>query len=229
MTTVREPAMHIPPPEAGEPEDDGDGERPDRRPSWFQIVVLAVACAFAGGAATYWWQQRPARPNAADVGFYDDMTPHHEQGIDIALTYLRYGENRLLRHMADEVVWFQVGDIRLMQAALSDWDKNPNDSVAMAWMGTPVPEDRQPGMATPAQLRSLAAARGENLDDLFSRLMINHHAGGIHMASAEARLGRDDDARTFATKMANAQRTEIQELNFARKQLGLPPVDPAID
>jgi uncharacterized protein (DUF305 family) len=146
----------------------------------------------------------------------------------MALTYLRHGNDRVLRHMADEIVLFQAGDIRTMQTTLSEWNKHPHDDVAMAWMGTPVPESRQPGMATPVQLRSLERARGRELDDQFSRLMIQHHAGGAHMANAEARLGRDHAEKAWAQKMAAAQRLEIDELNRARQRLGLPLVRPTI-
>jgi uncharacterized protein (DUF305 family) len=229
MATALDPTGTPPLPPAPAPDGDGgdhDGPLPDRRPSWPQIVVLALACVFAGAAGMYWWDHRPADPNAADVGFYDDMTVHHEQAIDMALVYLRNGTNPLLRQMADEIVLYQAGDIRTMQTALHDWNKSPNDDVAMAWMGTPVPEAEQPGMATPAQLAQLRDARGRELDDLFSRLMINHHFGGAHMADAEARLGRDHDERVWARKLADTQRQEINELNFARHRLGLEQAEP---
>jgi uncharacterized protein (DUF305 family) len=231
MATALDPAGPPPPPVVPEADDgggDGRDDAPDRRPSWAQALVLALACVFAGAAGMYWWDHRPDDPNAADVGFYDDMTVHHQQAIDMALVYLRNGTDRILRHMADEIVLFQAGDIRTMQTALQDWNKSPNDDVAMAWMGTPVAEDEQPGMANASELRQLRDARGRELDDLFSRLMINHHAGGAHMADAEARLGHDHDERVWAEKLADAQRQEIQELNFARTRLGLERAEPVL-
>jgi uncharacterized protein (DUF305 family) len=232
MATALDPSGPPPPPIVPEAGDDGgaggDGrdDATDRRPSWVQALLLALACVFAGAAGMYWWDHRPDDPNAADVGFYDDMTVHHQQAIDMALVYLRNGTDPILRHMADEIVLFQAGDIRTMQTALQDWNKSPNDDVAMAWMGTPVAEDEQPGMANAGELAQLRDARGRALDDLFSRLMINHHAGGAHMADAEARLGHDHDERVWAEKLADAQRQEIHELNFARTRLGLEPAEP---
>ena len=216
------------PPGAGEPNDagdGGDGAPVDRRPSWPQVLLLAVACLFAGGAAVYWWEQRPPRPNAADVGFYDDMTVHHQQAIDMSIDYLEHGKDRVLRQMANEIVLFQAGDIRTMQTALQDWHKDPNDDVAMAWMGTPVPEDQQPGMATPQQMKRLAVATGSDLDELFTRLMINHHAGGAHMSEEEVRLGKDHDTVTFAKAMASGQLMEIEEMNHIRRRLGFPLIE----
>jgi uncharacterized protein (DUF305 family) len=217
-------------PPAADDVDSRDDEPPrDRRPSWPQIVLLALACIFVGGAAVYWWEQRPPNPNGADVGFYDDMTAHHLQAIDMAQAYLRYGDVSVLRAMANEVAFFQSGDVRMMQTGLQEWGEQPNDDVAMGWMGMEVPEQSQPGMATPAQLRALEAARGRELDDLYTRLMINHHAGGKHMADAEVELGRDGDAKDFARSLARTQQTEIDELNWARQRLGLQPIDPETD
>ncbi len=233
MATALDPAGASPPPPATGTEHDGDGGRDGdgsgRRPTWVQALVLALACAFAGAAGMYWWEHRPDDPNAADVGFYDDMTVHHQQAIDMSLLYLQNGTDPLLRHMADEIVLFQAGDIRTMQTALQEWGESPDDDVAMAWMGTPVPEDEQPGMASAEEFAQLRDARGGALDDLFSRLMIDHHAGGAHMAGAEARLGHDEDERAWAKKLAAAQRQEINELNLARRRLGLEPVEPALD
>jgi uncharacterized protein (DUF305 family) len=207
---------------------DGGGPR-DRRPSWPQIALLAIACLFAGAAGMYWWEQRGPNPNDADIGFYDDMTAHHLQAIDMAQTYLRHGEFSTLRAMANEVAFFQSGDVRMMQAGLQEWGEQPDDDVAMGWMGMEVPEQAQPGMATPDQLRQLRAARGRELDELYTRLMINHHAGGKHMADAEVELGRDGEAKDFAAALARTQATEIDELNWARERLGLEPVDPGAD
>jgi uncharacterized protein (DUF305 family) len=226
---ARRPSGPGGPPAAEEPGEPGGGggepdEPVDRRPSWPQIVLLALACLFAGGAAVYWWEQRPAHPNAADVGFYDDMTVHHQQAIDMSIDYLERGKDRVLRQMANEIVLFQAGDIRTMQTALQDWHKDPNDDVAMAWMGEPVPELAQPGMASPEEMARLAGATGAGLDELFTRLMVNHHAGGVHMADGEVRLGKDHDTVKFATAMASGQRLEIEELNHVRERLGFAPV-----
>jgi uncharacterized protein (DUF305 family) len=207
---------------------DDNQPAPPRGPTRLQVVLLAVACLFAGGAAMNWWHDRPPGANDADVGFLDDMTVHHEQAIDMSLTYLRYGNDPLLRHMADEIVLFQAGDLRTMQHMLAEWNEQPDDDVAMDWMDTPVPETAQPGMATRQELRELEAARGRDLDELFSRLMIDHHLGGVHMARAELELGENDDAQRFAGGVARTQLREIDEINFARNKLDIQPVEPNI-
>ena len=149
--------------------------------------------------------------------------------IEMANVYMRNGEDELLRNMAWEVAFVQSGDIRVMQNALGKWGKTGNPDVAMEWMGMRgVAQDAQPGMATDDEMAALEQARGRELDDLFTRLMMNHHAGGVHMASAAAARARIGDVRQFARLMASAQQFEIGEFDFARKQLGLPSYEPKL-
>ncbi|GIU86709.1 MAG: hypothetical protein KatS3mg009_1224 [Acidimicrobiia bacterium] len=190
------------------------------------MVVLLVAVAFAATAVTAWWVRRAARPGATDVGFYDDMTAHHFQAIAIANHYLRNGDDTTLRTMAWEIAFTQAGDIRVMQDALADWGETGSPDVAMDWMGMPVAPDAQPGMASAQEMAALEQARGRTLDDLFTRLMIDHHAGGIHMAAAAQARARLGAVRDLADAIAQVQRTEISELNFQRERLGLGPHEP---
>jgi uncharacterized protein (DUF305 family) len=94
----------------------------------------------------------------------------------------------------------------------------------MAWMDETVPQDQQPGMATEEELDELAGASGEELDDLFTRLMIDHHRGGIHMAEHAVAHGHESDVTDLAEAMVTTQRSEIAEMNAQREVLGLAPV-----
>jgi uncharacterized protein (DUF305 family) len=196
------------------------------RPTVPQLVALAVALVFTTAAATAWWTSREPEPNAVDVGFYDDMTTHHRQAIGMAISYLRNGTDPVLGFVAGEINANQNGDIRQMQIALNEWNEAGTPGVAMEWMNAPVPQDQQPGMATSEEMRALEAARGTELDDMFSRMMIEHHAGGVHMSDAAADTGKL--SRKLATGMAKVQRDEIFEINTRREQLGLPRVAAAI-
>ncbi len=209
--------------DATEAVDDRPGSR---RPPIPALVAFAFALVFASVATTYWWLERDPQPGAVDVGFYDDMTAHHEQAIAMSHTYMRYGEDELLWNMANEIDRFQSGDIRVMQDAMQAWGEVGTPDVAMEWMGMPAPQQQQPGMATDEQLEALETARGAELDDLFTRIMIDHHASGAEMAAAAADGAKLDEVREFAAIMASGQRAEIGELNFAREQLGLPEYQP---
>lgn len=201
------------------------------RPPWLAItvfvVVLCVVAGFAGWAiADARSSSRPAE-DSVDVGFVTDMTRHHQQALAMALDYVRNGTDPLLLQIAREIVIYQAQEIGVMNTLLSDWDRTAIDSpTAMAWMHTPVPRDAMPGLATAAQLEQLENARGAELDDLFTRLMIEHHAGGIHMADYAATHAGEDTTRFWARNMADGQRGEISEMNQWRRKHGLEPVVP---
>jgi uncharacterized protein (DUF305 family) len=127
----------------------------------------------------------------------------------------------VLRNIAGEIVMGQAGEMKVMQFALRDWHASPDTDTAMEWMDTPVPQDEQPGMATAAELDALDRAEGRELDDLFSRLMIDHHLGGIHMADAAVERARLGDVEDLARAMAEGQRFEVDDLNRQRVRLGL--------
>ena len=193
-----------------------------RGPSLPAMFVILVACMFFAGSLTHWWDSRPEQVGAVDVGFFDDMTTHHFQALAMSSTYSRYGTDSLFRSDAAKIIFSQSGDVRQMQRALAEWHRSGTPDVAMEWMGMHTPQDAQPGMATPQQLAALNKARGRRLDDLFSALMINHHAGGIHMATYAMTHATTKFARTMASIMARDQRFEIIDLNGWRVQLGLP-------
>lgn len=201
-------------------------EEPRRRRVDLGVVVaLVIATGFATWAVTQWWTSREDKPNAAAVGFYDDMTTHHYQAVEMSNIYIRNGDDPLLREIAAKISFAQAGDIRVMQRALVDWNQDGTPDVAMEWMGMPVDQNAQPGMATADQMAALEAARGSELDDQFSELMIRHHAAGIHMAEQAAERANLGSVRDFASIVAGAQREEITELNQRRAALGLPEVD----
>jgi uncharacterized protein (DUF305 family) len=191
-----------------------------------RAVLVTISLMFLTGAAVYTWQQwaQEPRPNDVDVGFADDMRTHHLQGVAMALAYLEDGTDPTFRQMANEIVLVQAGENRLLNQFLQDWDATDLDTeTAMEWMDAPVPQDAQPGMATPAELERLEEATGEELDDLFSSLMIEHHRGGVHMAGHAVDHGSQDELTELAAAMLTTQRSEVGEMNLRREALGLPP------
>ncbi|MGZ6974969.1 MAG: DUF305 domain-containing protein [Acidimicrobiia bacterium] len=220
------------PPGAG-PGDHGGG-RPgrSRAPALWQVIALVVAlCALAGAVGWQIGQRKDPAPSASsvDVGFFYDMSAHHQQAITMALDYLRYGTDPRLLQMANEIVTYQSSEIGVMNTYLSQWGRTGDrPSMAMGWMQPPVPYDQMPGLATKAQMAELAAARGTALDDLFTTLMINHHAGGVHMAAYAAQHADLASTRKIAAGMDSGQRGEISEMNTWRTQHGLPTIVPPL-
>jgi uncharacterized protein (DUF305 family) len=193
---------------------------------YLPAIFLAVALLFLGAVAGTWWSNREATPGPVDVGFYDDMSTHHLQAIQMANIYEQHGTNADLRSRALEIEFEQTGDVRVMQDALASWNKTGTPNVAMEWMGAPVPTDQMPGLATTAEMTQLENARGAELDELFTRLMIQHHNGGIHMAEHAAESAKLGKVRDLASAMVHNQQREVDELNHVRQDLGFPLVSP---
>jgi uncharacterized protein (DUF305 family) len=193
--------------------------------SWPRVAVLAVAVAFLGFAAgLFVSRDRPPGEDSVDVGFYQDMISHHEQGLEMATLALVNAEDATVRSFADEVHVFQSYEIGVMDITLHEWGYSRADrsETAMAWMGMPHPVAEMPGMATQAQLDELSEARGADADALFLELMADHHLGGLHMADYAAANASDHDVRALAERIAYNQAVEINEYAQTAERLGLP-------
>jgi len=68
------------------------------------------------------------------------------------------------------------------------------------------------GLATDAQVASLAAADGVDAERLFLQLMTAHHRGGIAMAEVAAEQATQPQVRRLAGGMVNGQSAEIDRL-----------------
>ncbi len=205
----------------------GSGFGATGRGMW--IVLLAAALVLGGAVG---WrvgrsQGDPTIPGrtSVDVGFFQDMSTHHNQAVSMGFTYLAYGTDPLLRQIAGEIVTYQASEIGVMGEYLTTWHQagTENDS-AMAWMGMRVPRNDMPGLATKSQLATLAAARGDALDQEFTRLMIDHHAAGIHMADYAGPHAITAAVKRWAASMADGQRGEIAEMNRWRVNHGMTAV-----
>ncbi|MCO5400549.1 DUF305 domain-containing protein [Ralstonia sp. 21MJYT02-11] len=60
----------------------------------------------------------PKPTGSIDQDFVAMMTPHHQGAIDMAVAYLRYGQNEQLRRIAQEIVIEQQQEIAAMRMAL---------------------------------------------------------------------------------------------------------------
>jgi len=194
------------------------------------IAIVALAVVVSVGLTLFFTQDDDPSFNDVDVGFLTDMTTHHQGAITLGFEYLPGESDDVIGHTAREVILAQSQEIATMNNLLSqagdDADQVANDDVAMEWMGHAVEPVDMPGMATATELEELAAATGIEADDLFSRLMIAHHAAGAEMAEYAAEHGENETVRSFARKVAEIQRLEIGELNERRVAIGLEPVEP---
>jgi uncharacterized protein (DUF305 family) len=196
---------------------------------WPRVVALVVAVSFFVGVVGYRIGLPDGRDlNEVDIGFLADMSTHHEGAITLAFAYLPNANDAVINQIAGEIIRTQSIEINFMNVILQDSDDDRisevvTDNIAMEWMNDPVIPERMPGLATAADYEELRAASGVDADDIFTMLMIDHHAAGAVMADFEAANGNDDTTRKAARSMANIQRVEIAELNTRREALGLEP------
>ena len=201
-------------------------------PARWQVIALVVALCFLAGVVGWWIGRDDSGSESfsdVDVGFLADMSTHHNGAIGMSLDYLGHGADSIVDHFARDILLSQTQEIAVMNALLDDSGDTAAsaDDVAMDWMGLAVPESEMPGMPTPEESVSLAAAEGADADDRFTTLMIRHHAAGAAMADYAAEHGENPRVRRLARAMAEVQRREIAEMNARRDVLGLAKVDAA--
>jgi uncharacterized protein (DUF305 family) len=184
---------------------------------------------------------RPSTPTAGsvDAGFARDMSIHHGQGVDMAMTIHGSTSDPALRMEALDIGLTQQGQIGVMQTWLQDWGLpaiDP-DQPAMGWMaghdhGANGAESRMavrpgglmPGMATDAEIKRLRESTGKAQEILFCQLMIRHHRGGVDMAAYAARHAQRPEVRSLAQEMVDGQTYEITVLTGMLTQRGAAPL-----
>jgi uncharacterized protein (DUF305 family) len=203
------------------------GTAPARSVRWSRIVpgvvVVVALCALAGIVGFVLGSGAPPDRGSTDVGFLLDMSVHHEQGVAMANLELINGETEGVQVFAREILRDQSWDLGLMQFQLGEWGYRREEAGprAMQWMDMDVALEEMPGMATEDELALLRNARGRDADALFLTLMIDHHEGGVHMASYAAEHAGDEDVRRLAARIARNQEMEIEELEAAGARYGL--------
>jgi len=55
-----------------------------------------------------------------DRDFVGMMVPHHQGALDMAVVYLRYGNNQVLRRLAQEIIITQQQEIAAMRLAVGE-------------------------------------------------------------------------------------------------------------
>jgi len=180
---------------------------------------------------------------AAEAGFAQDMTAHHEQAL-IMVQRLDSGADPMVLRLAQQIDQSQRMEIGMMLGWLRLADASPMSSHPMAWMhagsstaephsmampitpGPTAPElpNTMPGMASQAELDTLAAARGRAASVLFLQLMYRHHLGGIAMAKAADRQLASGAVKEQARAMIIEQSEDCGMILSLLDQLGAQPL-----
>jgi uncharacterized protein (DUF305 family) len=204
------------------------------------VVALVAAVTLVLGALAGFALSRPTTPTdgSVDAGFLRDMSSHHAQGVDMAMTIHGSTDDPTLRQVSVDIGLTQQGQIGMMQGWLQQWGLPVVSSRArMSWMAghdhaaggaearmALQPNGLMPGMATQEEIQRLRTLRGTAQEILFLQLMIRHHRAGVDMAAYAAEHAQEPDVRDLAQKMADGQTYEITLLTDMLTDRGAVPL-----
>lgn len=198
----------------------------DERPGFdWRVLMACVATGLLGlGLGMLVNRSSEATASSVDVGFLQDMRYHHEQAVGMSLMLVGKpadGADPTVRQVAREIIQsqaFEGGRMAEMLRSFGAAVANEGDT-AMVWMGMPVPLGEMPGMATSDETAELSTAQGRAADEVFIRLMVAHHEGGLHMAEDAQARASNDRVKAFAAGIVNGQTKEIAELRAIAAKL----------
>ncbi|GAA2402737.1 DUF305 domain-containing protein [Streptomyces glaucosporus] len=163
-------------------------------------------------------------PNDADFAYVTMMIEHHGQALVMTGLAEKHAKSDKVRRLADRISSAQRPEIRAMRSWLArndgdDGEHGEHEGHGGDHGGHGGDGDHgghggasMPGMATEEQLDELRAARGEEFDELFLKLMIAHHEGAVSMAEDAVREGRDTQVQEMAGDVAVQQSAEITRM-----------------
>ena len=174
--------------------------------------------------------------NEADARFMAEMIVHHAQALEMVERSREGLGDAQVTALAQRIESAQGPEVQAMAAWLVAHDRPvPKEAVAagvdVEAMGGEVARAVEagghghghagmPGMATPAELEQLSAARGQEADLLFLELMTRHHEGALEMAAAHGAEGSDVQALEMSTEMHVEQTVEIERMADLRERVG---------
>ncbi|MET8233809.1 DUF305 domain-containing protein [Micromonospora sp. NPDC005298] len=146
----------------------------------------------------------PAPHNSLDVWFVRMMIPHHAQALAMAELAPERAADPDVRAIADRIRASQGPEIGMMRGWLQT--RGLPAEVPGHDHGT------MRGMQSPEAMRQLAAVRGADFDQLFVRMMTEHHRGAIELATDLLTVGSDLTLNEFANSLATEQTVEIDRM-----------------
>ena len=188
---------------------------------WWQrplnFIALGVAMLIFGVGIGYYAGHKAATPahNAVDEGFLQDMRYHHDQAVAMAYYYRTSVDDPvpLLTVLAEEILLSQqLESGRMVQMLRSFGVSEVNDSGrSMGWMGHEMAIEDMDGLASQSELDTFAAS-GDEASRIFATLMIQHHRGGVAMATYAVDNASNRAVISLAQSMVKGQSGEIIEL-----------------
>lgn len=197
--------------------------RLNRLALWVRVglIIVFTAWLFVMLGRT---QTRFPGEASPEVTFARDMSAHHEQAVAMSLQLRERLDDPELRSFTLDVALTQQAQIGQMQGWLAVWDVPVSGlEPPMQGLGT------QMGMATRTDLNALHTLPLDEAENLFLRLMIRHHEGGVTMAEAVLEQTRRPEVRRLAQAIVQGQTSEIAYMTDLLEERGVPPSEPSVD
>jgi uncharacterized protein (DUF305 family) len=204
---------------------------PARGPALLAVGLLALAFCFGAGLLL---GSRPGTPrdDSVEAGFARDMATHHAQAVDMSFLVRDKSSDHDVRTLASDIIVTQSTQRGMFMGWVQQWGlPQASSQPRMAWM--PGHAHRAPaadgealmhGMASDAELRSLADATGVDAEVTFLQLMIRHHEGGIVMARALMTLSERRELVQMAKSIDEGQGAEIAQMRNMLVARGAQPL-----
>ena len=142
--------------------------------------------------------------NDPDTAFAKGMLGHHRGAVDMAKIQLKYGNDEVMRQLAQEIIDNQQTEIDI----LNKWLASHPDTAK------PKPNTE---VMQQAYARSMDVLHGDMVlgiadpvpDVAFARGMLPHHMGAVDMAKIQLKYGTNEEMRQLAQEIIDAQQPEI--------------------
>lgn len=181
------------------------------------LTLLLAACADDGGGSTDNSGETTGGStfNDADVEFAQQMIVHHRGAIEMAQMAQQRSEDPEVKALASDIEQAQGPEIETMTGWLRSWDAEVPEDMSEMEHGSGSMEgsmSQMPGMMSEEQRNQLGQASGDEFDQMFLQMMIEHHQGAIEMAQAEQANGENDKALDLAEQIEADQQAEIETM-----------------
>ncbi len=155
---------------------------------------------------------KPPPHTEADIAFMEMMIQHHEQALEMTALVPDRTESEDIPLLSQRMEISQVDEIQMMK----DWlearkDIEPAESEGHDHETDETGEMVMSGYLTDEQMAELAAAEGDEFDELFLEYMIQHHTGAMQMVIdlTVAGGGQEPDIDWMANHIYSDQEIEI--------------------
>jgi len=154
-----------------------------------------------------------------DKAFIAEMIAHHQGAVSMAYLARNEAQHQELKDMSQEIIDAQMQEIRDMEA----WKKEWGYSTASQGSGVMAGMDHGNGemeemMA--AMTKELSELSGDEFDEAFLKLMIEHHQSAVAMARPGAENAERQELRDLTIAIVAAQEREIAQMQQWQRDWG---------